>query len=77
MSAGRIIVTSRDSATMELGSENKVSKSYHLCLDIRGVLHNWTDREFAGVFRTDDGSPMTPREAKEARWCTDERRSAL
>jgi hypothetical protein len=38
----------------------------HLCLDVRGALHNWSDREFKGVFKHDDGRPMTPREAKDA-----------
>jgi hypothetical protein len=43
-----------------------MSKSYHLCLDVRGALHNWTDRDFKGVLQHDDGRPMTPREARDA-----------
>jgi hypothetical protein len=36
----------------------------HLCLDVRGALLNWSDREFKGVFKHDDGRVMSPREAK-------------
>jgi hypothetical protein len=43
-----------------------MSRKYHLCLDVRGALHNWTDRQFKGVFKHDDGRPMSPREAKNA-----------
>jgi hypothetical protein len=43
-----------------------MTKSYHLCLDVRGALHNWTDRQFKGVFLHDDGRKMTAREAKNA-----------
>ncbi len=42
-----------------------MTKSYHLCLDVRGALHNWSDREMRGVFKHDDGRPMTPREARD------------
>lgn len=41
-----------------------MTRSYHLCLDVRGALMNWTDREMKGVFLHDDGRKMTPREAK-------------
>jgi hypothetical protein len=43
-----------------------MSKMYHLCLDVRGALHNWSDRELRGAFRHDDGRPMSPHEAKDA-----------
>lgn len=43
-----------------------MSRSYHLCLDLRGALHNWSDREMKGVFKHDDGRVMTIREAKDA-----------
>lgn len=38
----------------------------HLCLDVRGALHNWSDRQMKGVFNHDDGRKMTPHEAREA-----------
>jgi hypothetical protein len=38
---------------------------YHLCLDLRGALHNWSDRQMKGVFLHDDGRTMTAREAKD------------
>jgi hypothetical protein len=37
---------------------------YHLCLDLRGALMNWSDRQFKGAFTHDDGRKMTAREAK-------------
>jgi hypothetical protein len=40
--------------------------TYHLCLDVRGALRNWSDRQMAGVFQHDDGRPMTILEAKDA-----------
>jgi hypothetical protein len=43
-----------------------MSKMYHLCLDIRGALLNWNDREMRGVLQHDDGRPMNAREAKNA-----------
>lgn len=39
-------------------------KTYHLCLDVRGALHNWNDRQMRGVFQHDDGRPLTPFEAR-------------
>lgn len=42
------------------------SKIVHMCLDVRGALMNWSDREFRGVFKHDDGRPMSVREAKNA-----------
>lgn len=41
-----------------------MSKTIHLCLDVRGALHNWNDRQMRGVFLHDDGRAMTPREAR-------------
>lgn len=43
-----------------------MTTSYHMCLDVRGALHNWTDRQMRGVFQHDDGREMTVREAKNA-----------
>ena len=39
---------------------------HHMCLSVRGALMNWSDRQFVGVFRHDDGRSMSPSEAKEA-----------
>lgn len=39
-------------------------KTIHMKLDIRGALLNWDDRSFRGMFKTDDGRTMEPREAK-------------
>lgn len=36
----------------------------HICISIRGVLANWKDSDFKGVFMHDDGREMTPIEAK-------------
>ena len=44
----------------------EVTKTYHLCLDVRGALLNWTDRDFKSCFTHDDGRKMTPREARMA-----------
>lgn len=41
-----------------------VKTSYHMRLDIRGALLNWEPRMFRGMFKTDDGRTMEPREAK-------------
>ncbi|WP_250489944.1 hypothetical protein [Caballeronia sp. INML2] len=40
------------------------SKSFHLCLDVRGALTNWKNKDFRGMFKHDDGRTMTPAEAK-------------
>ena len=37
----------------------------HCCLSVRGVLMNWSDQQFKGVFKSDDGTPLSAREAKE------------
>lgn len=39
-------------------------KIIHLCVDIRGALLNWKDREMSGVFLHSDGRKMTAKEAK-------------
>ncbi len=41
-----------------------MAKAIHVSLDIRGALMNYTARDYKGMFRHDDGSPMTWREAK-------------
>lgn len=38
--------------------------TYHLCVDVRGALLNWSDRAMDGVFQHDDGRPMKHTEAK-------------
>lgn len=41
-----------------------MSTIIHIRGDIRGMLLNWNDRDFRGMFRHDDGRLMEPREAK-------------
>lgn len=42
-------------------------KSFHMCLDIRGFLHNHSrQRDYAHLFKHDDGTPMSAHEAKDA-----------
>lgn len=43
-----------------------MSKSYqiHMCLDLRGALMNWTDRQWRGVLSDDNGRVLSPKEAK-------------
>ncbi len=59
-----------EQAKAELGSGSRrgvghtVKRTVHMCLDIKGALLNWSDREFVNVFKDDDGRPMAPREAK-------------
>ena len=43
-----------------------MSRTTHSCLSVRGALLNWSDRRFEGLFRRDDGTVMTAREAKMA-----------
>jgi hypothetical protein len=44
-----------------------MTKSYHLCLDVRGCLANWSNRDLAGIFTTDDGKRrLSADEAKQA-----------
>lgn len=37
---------------------------HHGCLDVRGALTNWTNRQLAGMFRHPDGRRMTGPEVK-------------
>lgn len=39
------------------------SKIMHMCLDIRGYLTNYRPHQMAGMFRHDDGRPMSGDEA--------------
>ncbi|WP_321895971.1 hypothetical protein [Paraburkholderia heleia] len=39
-------------------------RSFHMCLDVRGALTNWSKRDFRNMFKHDDGRTMTPDEAK-------------
>ncbi len=48
----------------EISTDGKRTRSYHLCLDVRGALMNWSDREMSGIFKYDDGHPMTISESK-------------
>lgn len=38
----------------------------HCCLSVRGALMNWSDSAFEGVFKDDNGVPLSPRQAKAA-----------
>lgn len=37
----------------------------HMCIDLRGVLRNFTAREWRGCVTRDDGSTLTPDEVRE------------
>lgn len=41
-------------------------KRIHMSLDVRGVLKNAKKRDYKGMFRHEDGRPMTADEAKSA-----------
>jgi len=41
-----------------------MTRSYHMCLDIRGALLNWKNRDFRTLFKHDDGRRMTAAEAR-------------
>ena len=41
-----------------------MTKNYHVCLDVRGALLNWTDRQMKGLLLHDDGRKMSAREAR-------------
>ena len=41
-------------------------QSFHMALDVKGALTNWKMNDFRGMFKTDDGRTMSPREAKQA-----------
>ena len=41
-----------------------MKKMIHMKMNIRGCLLNWSDAEMRGVFSDDDGSELSPREAK-------------
>lgn len=43
-----------------------MSKSYHMCMNVRGFIRNTKfPRGYAGIFRHEDGRSMTPDEARE------------
>lgn len=39
-------------------------RRFHMCLDVRGALTNWRQKDFRTMFKHDDGRTMTPDEAK-------------
>lgn len=41
-----------------------MSKTIHLCLDVKGVLLNWKKKQFSKMFQHEDGSFYTADEAK-------------
>lgn len=42
-----------------------MSKSYHLCIDVRGVIRNWKDKELVNLFRGDKGEKLTAAQIKD------------
>ena len=42
------------------------NKRYHMGVDVRGALMRWRAKEWRGVCKRDNGTPMTPQEAKQA-----------
>ena len=43
-----------------------MATTYHVGIDVRGALLNWSDREFRGVFLRVNGHPMSVYESKMA-----------
>lgn len=41
-----------------------MNRHYHLCLNVRGALLNWSDSDLASCMTYDDGRKMTAREVK-------------
>lgn len=41
-----------------------MSRSFHFCLDVKGFLMHSKLRDYKGMFTRDDGSSMSPEEAK-------------
>jgi hypothetical protein len=41
-----------------------MSRTTHLCIDLRGALMNWEDRMWRQCVTGDDGHTMTPHEVK-------------
>lgn len=47
-----------------------VSKTIHMCLDLRGALTNWGPRQTRGVLRDESGRALSHREVRE--WLLDQ-----
>jgi hypothetical protein len=43
-----------------------MGKTYHLCLDVRGALNNWTKKNYNGYMVRADGSVMSYADARKA-----------
>ena len=41
-----------------------MSRTFHLCVSLRGALMNWSDREWRNCVTDDDGRTLTPMEVK-------------
>ena len=41
-----------------------MSRTTHMCIDLRGALMNWEDRMWRKCVTADDGHTMTPQEVK-------------
>ena len=40
-------------------------KTYHMCIDVKGVLSRWKMKDFRNLFRDESGRTLTPQEAKD------------
>jgi hypothetical protein len=49
---------------MDMSEIDFERRSFHMCLDVRGALTNWKNKDFRGMFKHDDGRKMTTAEAK-------------
>lgn len=38
--------------------------THHLCIDLKGALMNWSDRQWRNCVTADDGHTMTPQEVR-------------
>lgn len=43
-----------------------IRTTFHMCLDVRGVLTNWKARQLTGMFKRADGKPSTAEETRAA-----------
>lgn len=41
-----------------------MSKTFHMCLDVKGALTNWKLPAFKNMFTREDDTTLTPTEAK-------------
>src|SRR5580765_1797039 len=58
------LATDTEAKTDSVPGAGRVLKTVHMCLDIRGALMNYGPSDYVGMFKRDDGSLMSWREAK-------------